>query len=185
MKPKYLLPLILLLSILGGCISVRDISGDPQYPTGYKKGAVYVLKKPTHGEVITWEWALIGQPKRINAVRLVSETDYEWLHKRSQFEWDEIPSGTRILITDIVREWTFELGTRFHFGAKFISGPYENRMANIEFICKGQLVNQESLLIRDPEYLEEVPNQPPLPTPVSGTPAAGAPVAPPPGAAGR
>jgi len=154
--------LVLILGFLGlaGCVSDRDISNDPHFPTGFKVGAVYRIVVPTaasvyhkpFGEFIMLIGPFDGRPLPRSGKPGGLVTDYQ--------TFEVLPVGTQIRITQIRRFYAYlDVGSETTIGAIMASGPHEGMAANIDKICRNVTYPDMSngLLVRDPSILAEEP----------------------------
>ena len=138
-----------------GCVSESHISGNSDFPTDYVKGTVYVLQKDTYG--------LIRRVEYTNYVTALELRPDRPLHDGSSFaDFAQVPAGTRLVVDDVLRFYTFEQGTKILVQATFLSGQYKGKIAVVDRISNAKRIGTPPgywLLIRNPEFLEvEGPN---------------------------
>ncbi len=170
--------------VMAGCTT--NISGDPEYPTGFKVGQVYVLPVALHA-IVHRHYG------RISSYELLTPSDYalqlrknEDAHRRGkpapfvssgEEELVELLAGTEIVVTKLEVDHTGS-GREMLLIAEFASGPFARKFADVRFVCRSEKLPGGSMFgwmaVRDPRFLieKEQPNKAPDRTAPSVTPPA-------------
>jgi hypothetical protein len=144
--------LLFALLFLSGCVTRRNVAGDPRYPTDYRLGQIYHLRQARFLD----QTLFVKRPGATGGVpRSVEEYNMEgaarWFNMVAL-----LPAGTRLEIASIVLEKNPESGNLVWVGARILDGQMSGRLIDLMFASR--MLRRSSPLAAipqvDPEILE-------------------------------
>src|ERR1017187_7694859 len=145
-----------------GCVSVRDISHDPRYPTGYVVGNVYRLKQPVFAYKADMTRSETYSELFLYCIGDGGPRDYlppsiEEFEKHKA-EWGHVAGvampGTLITVSNIQLENHPEYGTMILIHGRLIDVPWAYKSTELAFISHQTRYSGFLLPVLDTNILE-------------------------------